>query len=235
MRASSTAIIASAIQRRNQRSVRMQAHAVGTGFLLHARFWKITRNLEAEMLFRLRISLLLLAALIAIPVFTQEKKASPPKPAPEMVGEVLATWQEAGRKVIAMAEDFPEAKYDFKPSKDVRSFAEQLRHVAVSNKWFLHVSRGERFREDDDATLAKNHPTRAAVIAYLKKPFADVGAHVKSLGDAGMQRTLKHPFESRMMTQWAFWMRFVGHAGEHYGQLVVYYRVNGLVPPESRQ
>jgi uncharacterized damage-inducible protein DinB len=181
------------------------------------------------------ISFLLFAAIAALPVRAQAKKAAPPpKPAPDTAEEVLVTWQEAARKIIAMAEDFPEAKYDFKPTKEVRSFAEQLRHIAVSNEWFVHVSKGQRFREDDDATLAKNHPTRAAVIAYVKKSFADVEAHIKPLGDAGMQRSLKHPFENRMMTQWAFWMRFVGHASEHYGQLVVYYRLNGLVPPESR-
>jgi uncharacterized damage-inducible protein DinB len=182
------------------------------------------------------VSLALLVALAMHISLAQAKKAAPPpSPAPGTADEVLSTWQEAGRKVIAMAEDFPEAKYDFKPANGVRSFAEQLRHVAVSNEWFVHVSKGQRFREDDDATLAKKYPKRADVVAYLKKTFADAEAHIKSLGDAGMKSTLKHPFENRMMTQWAFWMRFVGHAGEHYGQLVVYYRLNGLVPPESRR
>jgi hypothetical protein len=56
---------------------------------------------------------------------------------------MLEAWNDVGRKLIAMAEDFPEGKYDFKPVSAQRRFAEQLLHVAGSNDLFTAVARGE--------------------------------------------------------------------------------------------
>src|ERR1700684_1147611 len=60
------------------------------------------------------------------------------KPADPELKVVLDSWNEVGRKLIAMAEDFPEDKYDFKPTPAQRSFAEQLLHAAGSNYFFIN-------------------------------------------------------------------------------------------------
>ena len=83
---------------------------------------------------------------------------------------VLETWNDIGRKLIAMAEDFPEDKYDFKPVPAQRSFAEQLLHVAGSNDLFTAVAKGEKPVDDESRA---NYKTKAAVVAYVKKSFAD--------------------------------------------------------------
>src|SRR5712672_3300421 len=63
-----------------------------------------------------------------------------PSPAPSASQVVLSQWNEIGRKLIAMAEDFPEDKYDFKPTPAQRSFAEQLLHMAGANYFFTNLA-----------------------------------------------------------------------------------------------
>jgi len=155
-----------------------------------------------------------------------------PRPARGQAGEVLAAWDQIGRKLIAMAEDFPEDKYDFKPNPAQRSFAEQLLHVAGSNYFFTDGVKGHPPAEEE--LPRDKYKTKADVVAALKKSFADGAAVIKEKGDAGMGQTVKFPFGNRMTYVWALAADMIEHAGEHYGQLVVYYRVNNLVPPESR-
>src|SRR5713226_9078629 len=75
----------------------------------------------------LLIALVAVLGLAAGPAITQEKAPAPaPKPAGGPAQEALTAWNSIGRKLVAMAEDFPEDKYDFKPKPEVRTFAEQL-------------------------------------------------------------------------------------------------------------
>ena len=66
------------------------------------------------------------------------------KPADPEVKVVLDSWNEIGRKLTAMAEDFPEDKYDFKPTPAQRSFAEQLLHAAGSCYYFTNTVMGQK-------------------------------------------------------------------------------------------
>ena len=144
---------------------------------------------------------------------------------------VLEAWNDLGRKLIAMAEDFPEEKYDFKPVPAQRSFAEQLLHVAGSNDLFTAVAKGEKPVDDESRA---NYKTKAAVVAYVTKSFADGATVIKSTGDAGMAKTVVTAESHQTVPLADLAYGLIEHSGEHYGQLVVYYRVAGLVPPESR-
>jgi len=144
---------------------------------------------------------------------------------------VLEAWNDVGRKLIAMAEDFPEDKYNFKPVSAQRSFAEQLLHVAGSNDLFAAVARGEKPIDDESRA---NYKTKAAVVTYLKKSFADGATVIQSKGDAGMARAVVAPESHETVSLADLAYGLIEHSAEHYGQLVVYYRVAGLVPPESR-
>lgn len=143
--------------------------------------------------------------------------------------EVLAAWNEAARKLVAMAEDFPEAKYDFKPTPEVRSFAEQILHVAGGNALFLDAAKTGKFTEKDPSR--ETYKTKAQVVAFLKKTVADDAAYIKQTNFAA---PMKSPFAPKMISAMAYWFEACGHLSEHYGQLVFYYRLNKLVPPESR-
>lgn len=160
------------------------------------------------------------------------RQAPPPPAAPGATEELLRSWNEVGAKLIEMAEDFPEDKYDFKPNPEVRSFAEQLLHVAGSTYFFMNIARGEQPGEED--LSREKYKTKAEVVAALKKSFAEGDAFIRQTGDAGLTKSAKYPWSDRPVSLLGLWADATEHAGEHYGQLVVYYRVNGLVPPASR-
>jgi uncharacterized damage-inducible protein DinB len=143
----------------------------------------------------------------------------------------LAAWNEIGRKIIAMAEDFPEDKYDYRPHPSQRTFAEQLLHVAGSNDYFTDIAQGKKPTDDESRA---NHKTKADIVAYLKKSFAEGAAQIQKEGDAGMNRPVVEGEGGRTVPLSDLTYGLVEHGGEHYGQLVVYYRVAGMVPPESR-
>ena len=180
------------------------------------------------------LALALLAAAFTIPSPAQEaKKDSPLKPPDPPAKVVIDSWNDIGRKLIAMAEDFPEDKYDFKPTPAQRSFAEQLLHAAGVNYFFTNVVLGEK------PPTTENPPrdqfkSKADIAAYVKKSFADGAAAFKKRGDKGMSELVVDPYAKQYTRISDYAYGFIEHSGEHYGQLVVYYRLAGLVPPESR-
>jgi uncharacterized damage-inducible protein DinB len=159
-------------------------------------------------------------------------KDATPKPASTPSQVLLDNWNDVGRKLIAMAEDFPEDKYDFKPNPVQRSFAEQLLHAAGGNYYFINPAKGLKPPTGDPKRA--DYATKAAVVEYVKKSYAEGAALIKAKGDAGLNDQFVDPFANQMTRFSDFAWGFVEHSGEHYGQLVVYYRVAGLVPPESR-
>jgi uncharacterized damage-inducible protein DinB len=154
-------------------------------------------------------------------------------PAPSASQAVLSQWNEIGRKLIAMAEDFPEDKYDFKPTPAQRTFAEQLLHVSASMYYFTDPAQGQKPRYPDDPKR-DGLKTKAEIVAFAKKCVEDGAAVIKSKGDKGMSELVADPESKRQLQVSDLAYGLAEHSGEHYGQLVVYYRVAGLVPPESR-
>jgi len=163
---------------------------------------------------------------------TAPAKQAAPKPPSSPSQTLLDCWNDIGRKLIAMAEDFPEDKYDFKPNPTQRSFAEQLLHAAGGNYYFINPVKGAKLPDGDPKRA--DYKTKAAVVEYLKGSFADGAALIKSKGDGGMNELFVDPFANQQVRFSDLAWGLIEHSGEHYGQLVVYYRVAGLVPPESR-
>ena len=183
----------------------------------------------------IRTALILSVVFLALTAVAQEapKKNAPPKPALSPSTTVLETWNYVGRKLITMAEDFPEDKYDFKPTPAQRSFAEQLLHAANSNYFFVNPARGEKPPAAEDPKR-EQFKSKADIVAFVKKAYADGAAVIKEKGDKGMNDLLVDPFENQQTRVIDMAYGLIEHSGEHYGQLAVYYRVAGLVPPESR-
>jgi uncharacterized damage-inducible protein DinB len=176
----------------------------------------------------------LFAVTLALPAYTQDAaKNAAVKPADPESKVVLDSWNEVGRKLIAMAEDFPEDKYDFKPNPTQRSFAEQLLHAAGANYFFTNPVMGKKPPSEEDPKRDQ-YKTKADVVAFVKKSFADGAAAIKSKGDNGLNDTIVDSFAHQQVRVIDYAYGFIEHGGEHYGQLAVYYRVAGLVPPESR-
>ena len=160
-----------------------------------------------------------------------------PSPARSRSDEMLDRWNDIGNKLVAMAKDFPEDKYDFKVQKDQRTFALNLLHAAALD--FVLIRRvsgsniGPDFGEGDNPTRDA-FKTKADVVKFVEEAVADGAKVIQEQGDAGLDKTSKF-FGNRMAHNSAIWMFAIEHSAEHYGQLVVYYRANNLVPPDSRR
>jgi uncharacterized damage-inducible protein DinB len=181
------------------------------------------------------LAAMLAATMFALPATAQDamKKDAAVKPAVSPSQAVFDSWNEVGRKIITMAEDFPEDKYDFKPTPAQRGFAEQLLHAAGANYFFTNLAMGQKPPAEEDPKRDQ-FKTKADVVAFVKKAYADGAAAIKAKGDKGMNDLVVDPFEHQQMRILDMAYGFIEHSGEHYGQLAVYYRVAGLVPPESR-
>jgi uncharacterized damage-inducible protein DinB len=160
-----------------------------------------------------------------------------PGPARSRSDEMLDRWNDIGNKLVAMAKDFPEDKYDFKLQKDQRTFALNLLHAAALD--FVLIRRisgsniGPDFGEGDNPTR-EAFKTKADVVKFVQEAVADGAQVIQQQGDAGLDKTSKF-FGNRLAHNSSIWMFAIEHSGEHYGQLVVYYRANNLVPPDSRR
>ncbi|HLJ50797.1 MAG TPA: DinB family protein [Bryobacteraceae bacterium] len=165
-----------------------------------------------------------------------QTKNQPPRPARSRSDEMLDRWNDIGNKLVTMAQDFPEDKYDFKLQKDERTFALNLLHAAaldfVLMRWISGSNLGPDFGDGDNPSRDA-FKTKADVVKFVQEAIADGARVIQQQGDAGLDKTTA--FGKRMTHNSTIWTFAIEHSGEHYGQLVVYYRANNLVPPDSRK
>jgi hypothetical protein len=168
------------------------------------------------------------------PAQTQNQSPSPVR---SRTDEMVDRWNDIGNKLVAMAKDFPEDKYDFKVQKDERTFAQNLLHAAALD--FVLIRRvsgsnvGPDFGEGDNPSRDA-FKTKADVVKFVQEAVTDGSQVIQQQGDAGLDNTSKF-FRNRLAHNSYIWMFAIEHSGEHYGPLVVYYRANNLVPPDSRR
>jgi uncharacterized damage-inducible protein DinB len=181
-----------------------------------------------------------LLAVVGTSLYSQgQPQNQAPRPARSRADEKLEMWNDIGIKLINMAQDFPEDKYDFKLQKDQRTFAENLLHVAAVDYDLMRSASGSNIGPDFGKN--KHNPSRdvykskADVVKLIQQAVADGANLIQQQGDAGLDKTMKMPWGNRLVHTSYTWMFAIEHSGEHYGQLVVYYRANNLVPPDSRR
>ncbi len=166
------------------------------------------------------IGLVGLILIVGAAIRAQDNAGKEPPRTP--AAAISVNWNDIGGRLVAMAEDFPEDKYDYRPNDQVRTFASVLRHVAGSNFGLVNQLEGKKVGNGENDPSATEFKTKGQIVDFLKKSVDEGASVLKSQGD---QAALKHL---------ADWIGYTEHMGEHYGQLVVYYRNNGMVPPESR-
>ena len=183
------------------------------------------------------VAITLLAALGMSLHSQAQTQNQPPSPARSRSDEMLDRWNDIGNKLVAMAKDFPEDKYDFKLQKDERTFSLNLLHAAALD--FVLIRRisgtnvGPDFGEGDNPTRDA-FKTKADVVKFVQEAVTGGAQVLQQQGDAGLENTTKF-FGNRLAHNSTIWTFAIEHSGEHYGQLVVYYRANNLVPPDSRR
>jgi uncharacterized damage-inducible protein DinB len=142
------------------------------------------------------------------------------------MSNLLATrWSDIGNKLVGLAESLPEESYDYRPVPEVRSFADQLRHVAFWNDYLRDTLRGDEANGDANELSASEYPTKAEILPALRESLDGVLAE---LVDGG--RNVDTSAEDERLN---LAVSYIEHVGEHYGQLVVYTRLCGVVPPAS--
>ncbi|HEY7305631.1 MAG TPA: DinB family protein [Bryobacteraceae bacterium] len=139
--------------------------------------------------------------------------------APSAADVLKQNFDYVNQKILTMAQDFPEAKYEYRLKPEMRSFREVVVHIASGNVYAAKAGRGEKVKWDE--LPPADYKTKAECVALTRKWIDEANAALKASPE-GWHGSLD-PFLSVLQ-----------HTSEHYGLLVAYYRANGLVPPESR-
>jgi DinB superfamily len=179
---------------------------------------------------------------IALLKATTGAAAADPQPASPTIATVVDRDISAVEKLCMEAADaMPEDKFNFSPEslnipgselKGVRTFAVQVKHVATSNYYIWSPLTGEKLPEGfgDDGNGPANIRTKAEIIKFLKDSFALGHRAAATLTAENMLQAPGNSKSTRLhLAEFA-----VAHANDHYGQMVVYLRMNGIVPPASR-
>ena len=147
---------------------------------------------------------------------------------------IRSQWNSAKRNVQESAEIMPEGSYDYRPVDGVRNFGEILAHLAGANYVFCAAAKGEKspFAEEHFEKTAK---TRADIIKATKDSIAYCDGAFTALTDASAAQLVAQPFGQGQTPRVAVLVSELGHVNEHYGNLVTYFRINGIVPPSSRR
>ncbi len=147
-----------------------------------------------------------------------------------IIEELRKQWEATGDKIVTIAEAVPEAKYDFKATPEVRSFRDILVHLASENYMFMGFASGTG--SPVDRSSLNDLQSRAEILQAISESY-DYGAKV--LADLNDQKLLDMvPFmRGRQVSRLVAIIGNFKDNHEHYGQLVVYLRVNGIVPPRT--
>jgi hypothetical protein len=142
--------------------------------------------------------------------------------------------------IVPLAEAMPSAKYDFAPSqgefKGVRTFGLQVRHVAT----IIYAVSASVLGEKNPIAMGTNEngadslKTKEEIVKYLKDAFAYAHKAIGSLTEKNLTDMVSTPFGSDKAPRIKMATIGVWHSFDHYGQMVVYARMNGVVPPASR-
>jgi uncharacterized damage-inducible protein DinB len=164
------------------------------------------------------------------------------KPLPQgTIAEALDSWiTTAEQHVVPVAEAMPEDRYSFAPDqkcgefKGVRTFTQQLKHLAANNYGIAALILGQKRTADmTNETGPDSVRSKAEVMAYVKGSFTALHKAVATIDEKNVVQPAASPSQWQK-TRLSFAMDAVAHSFDHYGQLVEYLRMNTVVPPASR-
>lgn len=177
-------------------------------------------------------------AAVVLLLSTASVVAQAGKPAePHTVSQVVDFWVTNTEQLLVPAADaMPEAKYSFVPSNGefagIRTFAEQIKHLAAANYQLAAATVGEEPPAGTDQETAPDSiKTKAQIMDYLKGSFASLHRAASALNENNMDDPV--PAKGNR-TRLLMLIDAVVHSSNHYGQMVEYLRMNNIVPPASR-
>ena len=189
--------------------------------------------------------IVLLSAILSLTTTALGQAAKPaapttPQPAPTLASMVDGEISAIEKQIVDVAEAMPEDKYNFSPEslnipgddyKGVRSFAQQVKHVAASNYFIWSTLTGDKLPDGlKDGNGPADLKTKADILKFLKDSFAQGHKAAATLTVENMLQPVGQAKSPRLHRA-----EFgVAHAFDHYGQMAEYLRMNGIVPPASR-
>jgi uncharacterized damage-inducible protein DinB len=135
---------------------------------------------------------------------------------------LIGRWEQVSGKLAALAEAIPAKEFDSRAVAGIRNSSEVLRHVAFWNQYVTNTLNGREADGAGDELPASAYPTKESILEVLKISSAEVARALRA-----HQGPPDLPTTQLLIT-------FVEHTSEHYGQLAVYARLMGVVPPASR-
>jgi len=189
----------------------------------------------------------LLAILLGVTAFSSAAFAANPQAAgasqdkPTFASTYDHILSSVEKQVVEAAEAMPEDKFNFAPTgpgdfKGVRTFATQVKHIAVANYAFGSAILQEKPPIPMGGPNGPdNISSRADILKYLKDSFAYAHKAMATINEGNVLTPTKGPFGDRPTTRLAMATSVLSHPFDHYGQMVVYLRMNGIIPPASRK
>jgi hypothetical protein len=144
------------------------------------------------------------------------------------------------KEIVSAADAMPADKYGFAPSdgefKGVRTFGQQVKHLAATNQILAAAALGEEPPDAGDELGPEAVRTKAEILDYLRGSFTHLGKAIDAIGDSNVsvKSSPISPLSAAQATRLALIVESLMHSLNHYGQMVVYLRMNGVVPPASR-
>jgi len=135
---------------------------------------------------------------------------------------LMGRWEQASWKIAELAETIPPNEFDSRPLAGIRSVSEVLRHVAFWNQYVADTFDGKKADDAGNELPLAAYSAKASILEALQRSSGDVASALR-----------EHRASLDLKTT-ELVMTFVEHTSEHYGQLVVYARLMGIVPPASR-
>jgi len=184
----------------------------------------------------------LVVILCAGSVLAQDKpKTETPKEPPSVTTILDRSFSNLEREFVPAVEAMPEGKFTFAPTngefKGVRTFRDQAMHVAASNFIIAAAILGEKVPVDlgKGENGPNNITSKTDVVKFVKDSFAYTHKALQTVNDKNLNGWIRNPFGEGQATRLGMAMVTTWHSFDHYGQMVEYLRMNGIIPPASRQ
>lgn len=174
-------------------------------------------------------------SLTAVGTFVSAQEKTGPKPT--IASELDSQLSMVESDFVSLAETMPEDKYSFAPStgefKGVRTFAQQVKHVAFANHLFFSAIVGEKAETGPGREGPESIGTKAEILRYLRDSFALGHRAIRTITSDNAVTPVENAPAARFKTRLAMATHACAHAYDHYGQMIEYLRMNRILPPSS--
>ncbi|HXG69299.1 MAG TPA: DinB family protein [Gemmatimonadaceae bacterium] len=151
------------------------------------------------------------------------------QPADFAVGSSRSLWAQVTANITKAAEQMPEKDYAFRPTHEVRTFGQMIGHVAGAQNLICASALGEKSGSEDE--IEKSVTTKAGLIAALR---TSTEYCARAYAQSDVASTVETMLFGGKSTRFSALMLNTMHNAEHYGNLVTYLRIRGMVPPSSQ-